>query len=325
MKLRREMVRSVAGWRSRRSAMRAAAAAPPPAPFVVGATRSGTTLLRLMLDAHPELAIPSETHFIPELIAAREKHGASRERMLELLTSHRRWGDFGLDPDELAARWAAIEPLTGADAVRAFFHLYGEKQGKPDRWGDKTPGYVKLMRPIQTFLPEARFIHLIRDGRDVALSRWKRSLGKDPAPASQVAETWARRIRRAQRHGRKVSHYLELRYEELVTDTEPNLRRIAEFIELGWDPVMMRYYEHAADRMAEMARDLPAGDGKPTRPGEERMQAHAMTQKPPDPGAMYRWKEKMSPQDIAAFEAAAGELLAELGYEVGTAAGTGGA
>ena len=47
-----------------------------------------------MLDAHPELAIPSETHFIPELIAAREKHGASPERMLELLTSHRRWGDF---------------------------------------------------------------------------------------------------------------------------------------------------------------------------------------------------------------------------------------
>ena len=80
---------------------------------------------------------------------------------------------------------------------------------------------------------------------------------------------------------------------------------------------MLTYYEHAAERMAEMARDLPATDGKPTRPGEERMQAHAMTQKPPDPSAMYRWKEKMSPEDVAAFDAAAGELLAELGYEVG--------
>ncbi len=77
MKARREMLRSLAGWRSRRRAIRAAASAPPPAPFVVGATRSGTTLLRLMLDAHPELATPSETHFIPELIAAREKHGAT--------------------------------------------------------------------------------------------------------------------------------------------------------------------------------------------------------------------------------------------------------
>ena len=85
---------------------------------------------------------------------------------------------------------------------------------------------------------------------------------------------------------------------------------------------MLTYYEHAAERMSEMARDLPATDGKPTRPGEERMQAHAMTQKPPDPSAMYRWKEKMSPEDVAAFDAAAGELLADLGYEVGCRAAT---
>ena len=74
--------------------------------------------------------------------------------------------------------------------------------------------------------------------------------------------------------------------------------------------------------MAEMARDLPAIEGKPTRPGDERMQAHAMTQKPPDPSAMYRWKEKMKPEDVAEFDAAAGDLLSELGYEVGTADAT---
>jgi hypothetical protein len=174
------------------------------------------------------------------------------------------------------------------------------------------------MRKIERALPEARFIHVIRDGRDVALSRWKRTLGdKEPAPASQVAEGWQRRIRRAQKQGGRLEHYLELRYEDLVTDTEPNLRKIAGFLELDWDPVMLTYYEHAAERMAEMARDLPAADGKPTRPGAERMQAHAMTQKPPDPSAMYRWKEKMSAADVAAFDAAAGELLSELGYEVG--------
>ncbi|MBA2523372.1 MAG: sulfotransferase, partial [Solirubrobacterales bacterium] len=99
MKLRRELLRSAAGWNSRRLALKRARSAPAPAPFVVGATRSGTTLLRLMLDAHPQIAIPSETHFIPELIAAREKHGTSPEQMLELLTSHRRWGDFGIDAE----------------------------------------------------------------------------------------------------------------------------------------------------------------------------------------------------------------------------------
>jgi len=289
--------------------------APAPAPFIVGVGRSGTTMLRLMLDAHPELTIPPETHFVPELIDAIEG-GAGPEQAVETMTAVRQWGDLHTEPAEVVERWRGLERFEPGAALRCFYEMYAERQGKP-RWGEKTPSYVKSMRKIEGALPEARFIHVIRDGRDVALSRWKRSLGKDPAPASQVAETWERRIRRAQRHGSKVGHYLELRYEDLVTDTEPNLRRIAEFLELDWNPVMMRYYEHAAERMSEMARDLPAADGKPTRPGEERMQAHAMTQKPPDPSAMYRWKERMSPEDVAAFDAAAGALLAELGYEVG--------
>jgi hypothetical protein len=289
-----------------------------PVPFIVGVGRSGTTMLRLMLDAHPELTIPPETHFVPDLIDAIQS-GASREKAVETMTAVRQWGDLGIEPEQVLERWRALDEFEPGPALRAFYAIYTERQNKP-RWGDKTPIYVKNMRRIESVLPEARFIHVIRDGRDVALSRWKRTLGdKEPAPASQVAAGWERRIRRAQRQGAKLDHYLELRYEDLVTDTEPNLRRIAEFLELEWDPVMLRYYEGAADRMAEMARDLPATDGKPTRPGEERMQAHAMTQKPPDPSAMYRWKERMSPEDVAAFDAAAGELLAELGYEVGTA------
>lgn len=289
-----------------------------PVPFIVGVGRSGTTMLRLMLDAHPELAIPPETHFVPDLIDAIQG-GAKPEKAVEAMTAVRQWGDLGIEPEQVLERWRQLDEFKAGPALRAFYGIYTERQGKP-RWGDKTPIYVKNMLRIESALPEARFIHVIRDGRDVALSRWKRTLGdKGPAPASQVAEGWERRIRRAQRQGGKLNHYLELRYEDLVTDTEPNLRRIAEFLELEWDPAMLTYYEHAADRMAEMARDLPATDGKPTRPGAERMEAHAMTQKPPDPSAMYRWKEKMSPEDIAAFDAAAGTLLSELGYEVGTA------
>jgi hypothetical protein len=296
----------------------------PPVPFIVGVGRSGTTMLRLMLDAHPDLAIPPETHFVPELIDAIDG-GATPEQAATTMTAVRQWGDLDTDPEDVVARWRQLERFESGSALRAFYEMYAERQGKP-RYGEKTPAYVKSMVKIEGALPEARFVHVIRDGRDVALSRWKRTLGdKDPAPAGQVAETWARRIRRAQRHGRKVSHYLELRYEDLVTDTEPNLRRIAAFLELPWDAAMLTYYENAAERMAEMARDLPATDGKPTRPGEERMQAHAMTQKPPDPSAMYRWKEKMSPEDVAAFDAAAGELLADLGYEVGSETAAAGA
>jgi hypothetical protein len=290
----------------------------PPVPFIVGVGRSGTTMLRLMLDSHPQLTIPPETHFVPDLIDAIED-GADPERAVEVMQSVRQWGDLHIEPAEAIERFRALDDFNAGDALRAFYAIYAERQGKP-RWGEKTPAYVRNMRKIEKALPEARFIHVIRDGRDVALSRWKRTLGDgEKAPAGQVAEGWQRRIRRAQKQGRRLEHYLELRYEDLVTDTEPNLRRIAEFLELEWDPVMLTFYERAADRMSEMARDLPAVEGKPTRPGDERMQAHAMTQKPPDPSAMYRWKERMSPEDVAAFDAAAGELLSELGYEVGTA------
>jgi hypothetical protein len=291
----------------------------PPAPFVVGVGRSGTTLLRLMLDAHPELTIPPETHFIPDLIDVAEERGATPELLLEVIVSERHWGDFGLDRDELLERLRAADQLTAADAIRSFFSLYAEREGKP-RWGDKTPIYVTSMRKIDRTLPEARFIHLIRDGRDVALSRAKRSL-RDPAPPAKVASNWKKRILRARRQGRKLGHYAELRYEDLVLDTEPNLRRICEFCELPWDAGMLDYHRRAEGRLEEMARDLPAEGERLTRPGTERMQAHALTREPPNPEAVSRWRTRMSDEDRAAFEAVAGDLLADLGYEVSSSPG----
>ena len=316
MKLRRELLRSVAGWNSRRDALKRARSAPPPAPFVVGATRSGTTLLRLMLDAHPELAIPSETHFIPELIGAREKHGASREQMLELMVSHRRWGDFGLEPSELDAAWAELDPLTGPDAVRAFFRLYATKLGKPEaRWGDKTPGYVKSMREIQTFLPEARFVHLIRDGRDVALSVLKQDWG--PQSIEAAAEKWRSRVLRGRAQQPYLGFYIEVKFEDLVLDTERELRRICEFIELDFDPAMLGYHETAERRLQEKARALPRAHGAP-QAAEKRLASHAKTFEPPNPELIGTWRKKMPAADRAAYESLAGDLLADLGYELET-------
>jgi Sulfotransferase family len=285
-----------------------------PAPFVVGVTRSGTTLLRMMLDAHPQLTIPPETHFVPDLIEASREEHASPERLHEVVVGNRRWGDFHLDADELMERFAAIQPLNAGDAVRAFFDLYAQGQGKP-RWGDKTPIYINRMMLIERALPEARFIHLIRDGRDAALSRAKRVL-KQPTPMHKVAERWRNRIIRAREQGPRLGHYLELRYEDLVLDSEGTLRRVCEYIDLPWDDAMLHYHERAAERMKEMHRDLPPEPGKPLRPADHRMAAHALTSEPPDPSRLGRWRTEMSPEDRAAFEEAAGDLLAELGYEL---------
>jgi hypothetical protein len=286
----------------------------PPAPFVVGATRSGTTLFRLMLDAHPEVGIPSETHFFHKLVKRSERREISPELLADTIIAHKRWGDFRLDPDELRARFDAIEPFNLADALRSFYSLYAEKQGKT-RWGDKTPGYLRYMRRIEWVLPEARFIHLIRDGRDVALSVLPMNWG--PSTITEAAELWVERVTLARENGRTVSHYMEIKYEDLITETEPILRDVAGFLELPWDNAMLDYHERAEERLKEKARDLPRKSSRGDQPAAARMASHAMAKKPPDPKRIGRWRTEMSPEDREEYESVAGDLLAELGYPVG--------
>jgi sulfotransferase family protein len=286
----------------------------PPAPFVIGATRSGTTLLRLMLDAHPDVAIPSETHFFHKFVKRCEGWRVTPDELANLIIEHKRWGDFHLDPDELRARFRALHPLTMSDALRAFYGLYAEKQGKP-RWGDKTPGYLRYMRRIEWVLPEARFIHLVRDGRDVALSVLPMNWG--PSSITEAAELWVERVTIAREQGALVEHYMEVKYEDLVTDTEPTLRRVADFLELPWDPAMLDYHERAEERLKEKARDLPRKSSRGDQPAAARMASHAMAKEPPNPNRIGRWRTEMSAEDRALYDSVAGELLVELGYQVG--------
>jgi len=286
----------------------------PPAPFVVGATRSGTTLLRLMLDAHPEVGIPSETHFFHKLIKRGERRRLTPELMADTIITHKRWGDFRLDPDDLRARLGAVEPFNLSDGLRAFYGLYAEKQGKT-RWGDKTPGYLRYMRRIEWVLPEARFIHLIRDGRDVALSVLPMNWG--PETIIEAAELWVERVTLARENGTTVQHYMEVKYEDLIADTETELRRVSDFLELPWDAAVLDYHERAEERLKEKARDLPRKASRGDQPAAARMASHAMARKPPDPKRIGRWRTEMSREDRETYESVAGDLLAELGYEVG--------
>ena len=286
----------------------------PPAPFVVGVRRSGTTLLRLMLDAHPQLAIPSETHFVPDLIEASGKDDASPESLAGMLISHPRWGDFHLDAGELRGRFQKLERINSGAVLRAFYVLYAEQESKP-RWGDKTPGYVRHMRKIEEALPEARFVHLIRDGRDGALSILSQDMRLEGI--AKAAKSWKNLIEGSRAQAESLNHYLEVRYEDLILDTEPTLRRVCEFCELPWDPAVLDYHERAGERLQEMARDLPR-PGRPPRTSGQRLSSHALTREPPKADRVGQWRTQMSEADRTTFEGIAGNLLAELGYEVGT-------
>jgi sulfotransferase family protein len=295
----------------------------PPAPFVVGMNRSGTTLLRMMLDSHPELTIPPETHFVPDVIKACRRRDASPESALAAMKSHREWGDFGFSDEEMLERLRARgRKLDPGEALRAFYEAYAERVSKP-RWGEKTPRYVGKMRQIQAVLPEARFVHVIRDGRDVALSVLDRTV-RD-ITASDVAKRWKRKVQKARDAAPKLRHYTEVRYEDLILDTEPTLRRICDFIDLEWSDDVLDYHERSPERLAEMKRALPADGRSAELDVERRMATHAMTTRPPDADRVSRWKRQMSAPDREEFERIAGATLSDLGYETATSAGTLGA
>jgi hypothetical protein len=286
-----------------------------PAPFIVGVTRSGTTLLRLMLDSHPKLTIPPETHFLPKLLRLADQPEMRPAKLARKISKHRRWGDFDISRKEFAQALREQRELNGTSAARAFYDLYARKQGKP-RWGDKTPGYQIRMLKLRKALPEARFIHVIRDGRDVVLSQARKAT--EPTPLETAAKRWRSRLLATRLRARRLdeSSYMEIRYEDLIRDTEGTLRGICQFIGLRYNRRMLDYHERAAVRLEEIAKELPAAEGKGELDAERRVSAHALTHEPPRQERVEAWREEMSPEDVATFERAAGDLLAEFGYEL---------
>src|ERR1700760_3637612 len=145
----------------------------PLAPFIVGSPRSGTTLLRMMLDSHPGLAIPPETGFIPRALTGLFGNDEHQRLAFAQTISHfppqaPGWQDFGIDTAALMRELQEIRPFQVDAALRCFYRSYAARFDKL-RWGDKTPSYGRHLRAIERTLPEACFIHMIRDGRDVAL------------------------------------------------------------------------------------------------------------------------------------------------------------
>lgn len=277
-------------------------------PFVVGVPRSGTTLLRLMLDAHPELAIPHETHFIPAVL--REPQ-AGREEFFRKLTEFPTWQDLKTPAERFWQELLRLEPFDVRDGLRAFYRLYAGLRGK-SRWGDKSPPYAQHIAAIHEGLPEARFIHILRDGRDVAVSL--QPLWFSPGESMEALATqWVEQIREARRQGQGTAFYMEVRYEDLLAHPVRELHRICRFLDLPYDARMTAYHETAHLRLDEVEtrRD---GEGKVIITKEERKELHRLTSQPPQPSRIGRWRTELAPERIAAYEAVAGDLLDELGY-----------
>jgi hypothetical protein len=274
------------------------AASGPPV-LVLGVRRSGTTLLRVMLDRNSQIAVPDESYFVPQL-AARHRRPIEVEPFVEDL---RRIGTLldGVDPDRVRKRLR--DGMAPGAAIAAVFETYAADRGKA-RWGDKTPMYMQYLPLLERLFPDALFVHLVRDGRDAALSFLAMPPGivtrtwAHPRSVADFACQWRTEVEAARLLGARVGpgRYREVRYEALVAGPEPEVEAVCAFARLPYEPEMLRY-----------AEDVDVSK----KPHQQSLT------RPPTPG-IRNWRTEMAGSDAEAFEDVAGELLEELGYRLST-------
>jgi hypothetical protein len=273
--------------------------------FIIGSERSGTTLLMVMLGEHPRLAVPEVTWFYPRFRAYLHTYGdLNRPENFRTLVSEMIHGlktayhGLPVNPstivNELIARTKAP---TFAEAVRVNIELYAEATGKP-RWGEKTPHHLYYVQEILADFPNAKFLHLIRDGRDVAVEQLRSAFG--PRNAYSAARVW-KRTHDAAARARKIvpaDQWLDVRYEELVTDPVSVLTRTTDFLGEKYDPSLLAFHQgKIAQRRAQTRDHRPLGE--------------------PVSGAYIGlYKKYLSLHDQEVFASVAGKELREAGYTV---------
>ena len=269
--------------------------------FVLGFVRSGTTMLRAMLDSHSALAVPPESYFVVALLQAQARleraNGLDWPAVLERVESDRYFHDWNLEPEALAALRHDDRITTTADAVAGLYAAYATTHGKT-RYGDKTPSHLGSVPLLARSFPHARFVHIVRDGRDVVPSVVKMPFG--PNGFAEATLSWERRIREGRRAGLALgpSRYLEIHYETLVADPEAVLGDVCRHFDLEYEPEMLDYHARS-DELLTGLRHTDHIQG---------------IRKPPTPG-LRDWRVDISPYEIQLFEAIVGDLLDELGYE----------
>lgn len=279
---------------------------PRPTPlFIVGFQRSGTTLLRLMLNAHPEIAIPhdsAELWFDYRDKAVRQYDELSDKRhvirMVDDLLAEPRikaW-QTELPRDQLLA-----EPLPDSfpAVMRRFHEVFARSHGKL-LWGDKNTGTLVALDVLNRDFPDCRIVHLVRDGRDCALSHLSKEYIYGYENVLRAAVEWREQTSLCHKMGAMLppARFLESRYEDLVLTPEVELKRICAFLEVAYAPQMMRYHEYVDENVPADKRGL-----------------WPLLDQPPLASNVFKWKTKMSAKDRAVFERNAGDLLQALGYE----------
>jgi len=272
--------------------------------FLVGNPRSGTKMLRELLNASPDVWMSEvESHFIPKFTRAIAGYGdlGTRPKFDQLTESLRgtrafwQWERRGVQVGD-AEWWEACPSHDWPGIVAGLFRCVHRRE-MPDAaarwesivWGDKTPVYMGEIPLLSTLFPQARFVHLVRDPRDCVLSTedaWGNT-------ALRTAQEWATRVRLCRAGGARLGggRFLELRYEDLTDDVPGQLARIFDFLGVPTPA--------DAGRFRRVPENLGAAKG-----------ADAVVA-----GNKQKWKTRMTPEERRDVEELTGDLLDAYGYE----------
>lgn len=265
--------------------------------FVVGCGRSGTSLLQAMLSCHPEVILPVETKFFSVVAPGQPE---ARDAAAAWAHAQRYWWvrEMGLNEERVLAVAGASGLGTWPGVFVGMLTAFRERHGRA-RVGEKSPGHVRHVAELADWFPRARFIHIVRDPRAVCLSFLNADFaGKHLA---RHIRAWRNAIDLHRREAARMpkERYAIVRYEDLVRDPEPELRRLCGVLGLEFHPVMLdpskREHKGFGDRQA---------------------QHMANTLKPVFTSSIEKWRTEMRAEHVALVEHALAEPMRELGYEL---------
>ncbi len=273
--------------------------------FVIGAPRSGTTWLQRLLATPPQIVSGQETNLFDKYIEPLDAMFARQVRQLRTLPRVK-----GL-PTLLSQDY--FDGLMRTLVQQTYAEL-GRRKPSATVVVDKNPAHTLHVPRIRRLLPRARFVHIVRDGRDVAASMVAASSGWGsywaPSRVAAAADWWRVHVVAARQAGYDDGSFLEISYEDLRAHGPATLRRVFDFVGV---PVSEA---EAVDLLARQSRPdepdpliwggevLTLNDGRPPHEPEGFVRF----------GGGSGWQQGWSPVDRAGFDAVAGELLVELGY-----------
>ena len=267
--------------------------------FIVGSERSGTTLLRLMLTSHPSIAVPPEGDFLTRMRVSEPINRGQWQAFVHAFLSIEKCREWGLSAADLIESARLMRPQTWPElAAVPYWTWLALNYPMANRWGDKNPCHIHQLPHLMRMYPTAKFVHIIRDGRDVAASWMNVPFG--PSDATDAAMKWGQAVLAGRLAAdRAPGRIYEVHYEMLVRDPERSLRAICVFLGEDFSSEMLDYAAENQQRVL-----VP----------QHRLLWHSNTLRPPDPGRIGRWRDVLSPGQICEFEQEAGPLLGMVGY-----------